>query len=192
MVPSFRKMTFSGAWRESAGPGYGFLLFTSFLHRARLEGATPARRDRRDRRDIGEGRLGEVESARDRRSGFSCGITLWGDAVVVSLAGELDISCAAHLRRGMVRALASMESPHVVVDLRGVGFCDSSGLSILVSAAHSAEAKGGRLELSGLQPRMTRVLSITGLNRRFRTFDTIADAVGVRDLPGDPGAVARH
>jgi anti-sigma B factor antagonist len=166
------------ARKRRAGPRISAL--HKFLHCAKLEGATPARQDRRD---IGEGRLGEVESARDRRSGFSCGITLWGDAVVVSLAGELDISCAAHLRRGMVRALASMESPHVVVDLRGVGFCDSSGLSILVSAAHSAEAKGGRLELSGLQPRMTRVLSITGLNRRFRTFDTVADAVSSASPP---------
>jgi len=115
--------------------------------------------------------------------GFSWLITPNGGAAVLSLMGELDISTSAECARAMAEAIASTEPARVVVDMKGVEFCDSSGLSVLVSALTGAEASGGVLVLCELHPRVQRVLGITGLHRRFRTYDTVPEAVAALPRP---------
>ncbi|WP_049565352.1 STAS domain-containing protein [Nonomuraea sp. SBT364] len=111
------------------------------------------------------------------QAGFSWIITPHNGAAVLSLSGELDIAVAAELRQCMAEAIASAEPPRVVVDLKGVSFCDSSGLSVLLSGLSGAEAAGGALVLCELHPRLKRVLNVTGLHRRFQTYDTVTAAV---------------
>lgn len=109
--------------------------------------------------------------------GFSWVITPHDGAAVLSLSGELDIATTAELSRCMAEAIAVTTPPRVVVDMKGVAFCDSSGLSVLLSALAGAEAAGGTLVLSDLHPRIARVLNVTGLIRRFRVHDTVQEAI---------------
>ncbi len=111
------------------------------------------------------------------QAGFSWIITPYDGAAVLSLSGELDIATAAELRHCMAEATASVHPPKVVVDLKAVGFCDSSGLSVLLTALSGAEAAGGVLVLSEVHPRIKRVLSVTGLHKRFQVYDTVQEAV---------------
>jgi anti-sigma B factor antagonist len=117
------------------------------------------------------------------QAGFSWIITPHSGAAVLSLSGELDIAIAAELRQCMTEAISTVEPPKVVVDLKGVSFCDSSGLSVLLSGLTGAEAAGGVLVLCELHPRIKRVLNVTGLHRRFQTYDTVADAVAALPRP---------
>ncbi|MGN9782603.1 STAS domain-containing protein [Nonomuraea sp. ZG12] len=113
----------------------------------------------------------------DVQAGFSWIITPHSGAAVLSLSGELDLATAAELRHCMAEAIASTVPPRVVVDLKAVAFCDSSGLSELLAALGGAEAAGGTLVLCEVHPRIKRVLNVTGLNRRFQTYDTVQEAV---------------
>ncbi|GAA3661235.1 STAS domain-containing protein [Nonomuraea antimicrobica] len=106
------------------------------------------------------------------RIGFSWIVTERDDSAVLSPAGDLDLASMEEFRNGLTQAMACMRPPLVVVDLEGVAFCDSSGLNTLIWAANAVEAAGGRLRLTGLQPRVTRLLRLTGLDKRFVVCET--------------------
>jgi anti-sigma B factor antagonist len=95
-------------------------------------------------------------------------------AVVVAPVGEIDAATVravdAELRRVESHRLSA-----VVVDLRGVDFIGSSGLTALWSAHERARSRGWRLALAGCGWQVTRVLEITGLDRHFEIVTDLAD-----------------
>jgi anti-sigma B factor antagonist len=65
----------------------------------------------------------------------------------------------------------------VVLQLDEVEFMDSSGLGALVRLVQAARAKGGDLKLSGLPPRIRKVLQMTNLLAQFEIYETIEEAI---------------
>lgn len=80
-------------------------------------------------------------------------------AHVVSLFGQLDLANAERVRD----ALVGVEADTVVVDLSGLRFLDSSGISALLVARKALAKSGCVLELRGAQGVVRRVLEVTGL-----------------------------
>ncbi|MCK2215725.1 STAS domain-containing protein [Actinomadura sp. ATCC 31491] len=117
--------------------------------------------------------------------GFSWIVTQQDGVAVLSATGDLDLASAAEFRRGLSEATSGGRPPLVVADLGGVEFCDSSGLNALIQAANAVEAAGGRLVLSGLRPRVARLLRVTGLDRRFHAADDVAAAASVATGSGE-------
>jgi anti-sigma B factor antagonist len=105
------------------------------------------------------------------------GIDRRGDAVVLTLAGELDLYNAEEVRAALLDACA--EEPQVlVVDLEEVRFIDSTALGVLIEArSRMADRNGFRLAAPGLETR--RALEVSGLDRHFRVHDTVAEAFEV-------------
>ena len=88
----------------------------------------------------------------------------------VELSGELDIASAPQLEEELAKAEASGPKL-IVVDLRGLGFMDSSGLRVLVAADGRAREQDRRLVLIRGPERVQRVFSITKLDERFDFVD---------------------
>ncbi|MEU8325856.1 STAS domain-containing protein [Nonomuraea sp. NPDC048881] len=86
---------------------------------------------------------------------------------LVHLAGDIDIFTTAQLRRRLIDALAH-STGLLVLDLSQVTFCGAGGLGVLVGAQGRARSRGITLALTGVPPRMARLLHITGLGHRFR------------------------
>jgi anti-sigma B factor antagonist len=82
--------------------------------------------------------------------------------VVVSVQGDVDLVSSPELRRVLDEALRL--SPRVQVDLSGLTFVDSSGLSAFVQAHRKARDAGGVLELHHPTPMLRRLLDITQLS----------------------------
>jgi anti-sigma B factor antagonist len=80
---------------------------------------------------------------------------------IVSLHGEIDMSCGPALRAAL--SAAQDGSPDVIVDLSGVTFMDSTGLNALIGAYHHAP-EGGSLGVVGARWAVRRVFDITGLS----------------------------
>jgi anti-anti-sigma factor len=80
---------------------------------------------------------------------------------VVSVEGEVDLVTSEQLRGALLDALE--ESGRVTVDLTGLTFIDSSGLSALVDAHRRARDAGGVLILRNPTPMLRRLLDITRL-----------------------------
>jgi anti-sigma B factor antagonist len=96
---------------------------------------------------------------------------------VVTVAGELDVATAPRLRAG-VAALVLAPGQRLVVDLAGVTFCDSSGISALIAARNVAEAAGAAVALAAVPARLSRTFGLIGLADFFPTYPSAEAALG--------------
>lgn len=89
----------------------------------------------------------------------------WTDQQVsVCLAGELDMHTAARLRGAVAELISSHPGVEIALDVSKLTFTDSSGLSALIAVYKQTGAAGGRLVIHHPTPRLSRTLSITGLD----------------------------
>ena len=107
-----------------------------------------------------------------------------GPRLVLRLVGELDVCGTDQLRRAIHGAL-DLSPKTLVADLSALGFADCAGLSVLVWAHESQAGHGGELIITGCQPIVRRLLSLTGFNMYLHVSDEPADAVLIQD--GVPG-----
>jgi anti-sigma B factor antagonist len=98
------------------------------------------------------------------------------DAYVVSAAGELDVASVEPLERGF-DDVRHRGARRVIADLTGVTFLDSVALGVLVREAKRLRTAGGRCVLVADDPRILRVLEITGLERVFGIERSLAEGV---------------
>jgi anti-anti-sigma factor len=94
---------------------------------------------------------------------------------VMTVRGELDMATTAALRDQIVALLRETAAP-VIIDLSGVAFCDASGLALLVGAQRRAKLHGVAVVLAGPRQNVSKLLRITGLDRAFTIYPTLAAA----------------
>ncbi|MET9429632.1 MULTISPECIES: STAS domain-containing protein [unclassified Streptomyces] len=102
-----------------------------------------------------------------------------GTLAVIALSGEFDITAAPAVR---TRALELLENGHpdLVADLAGVTFCDSSGLGALVGIWRCAKDAHGSLTLAAIPGRLSRLLSVTGMDTFLPIFPSADAALAAR------------
>ena len=88
------------------------------------------------------------------------------DNYVLSVAGEVDISCADRLREHIDMAL---EQPcdKVSLDLAEVPYIDSTGIGVLVGAAHRAAERGRGFAVVNVQPSVLRIVQLLGVDKEI-------------------------
>ena len=97
------------------------------------------------------------------RPELSCEVRAGGPGPVVSLVGELDLSSAPVLAETLDQVLD--RCPQVVtLDLSGLDFIDSTGLSLLARTSKALKGYDGRLRLLSPRPAVRRVLELVGLH----------------------------
>jgi anti-sigma B factor antagonist len=94
---------------------------------------------------------------------------------VLSVGGDLDLNTAPELLQALTR-LVDDGRRAVVVDLTGVGFCDSSGLSVLVRVRNRLTELGGSVTLAAATPIVQRVLEVSGLDEIFGMYPSVEAA----------------
>jgi anti-sigma B factor antagonist len=104
---------------------------------------------------------------------------------VLALRGELGVDTVQPLRDALDDVVAN-PACRVVVDLAGLEFCDSIGLSSFVDAHRRCSAGGGFLRLAAPTPFLLRVLAVVGLLGQVPVYDTVAAACA-----GDESARSR-
>jgi anti-sigma B factor antagonist len=82
---------------------------------------------------------------------------------VVTVAGSLDLETRDALRDAGQAALAADSANALVLDLAGITFIDSTGIGALVGLAGDAADIGRAFSLRDPSPRVTRILTVTGL-----------------------------
>jgi anti-sigma B factor antagonist len=106
------------------------------------------------------------------------------DRTVVQVSGEIDVYTAPRLRQRLIE-LVDDGARHLVIDLGGVEFLDSTGLGVLVGGLKRMRAQDGTLVLVCAQERILKIFRITGLDRVFTIVPTVDEAV----TAGDTGPV---
>src|SRR5215471_19113708 len=95
--------------------------------------------------------------------------------LVLEVGGEIDVYTAPQLRARLI-SLVEDGARRVVVDLGRVEFLDSTGLGVLVGALKRLRGVGGELSLVCGQERLLKIFRITGLDRVFTLYPTVAGA----------------
>jgi anti-sigma B factor antagonist len=100
----------------------------------------------------------------------------WGDRSVIDVAGEIDVYTAPKLRAQLVEIVDAGQY-HIIVDMNGVEFLDSTGLGVLVGGLKRVRQHDGSLRLVRVQERILKIFRITGLTKVFPIHDTLDEAL---------------
>ncbi|MEV3910441.1 MULTISPECIES: STAS domain-containing protein [Streptomyces] len=85
---------------------------------------------------------------------------------VLEIFGELDYDSATELRE-LIPALTLRPGQRLILNLGGMEFCDSSGLSALIAAHNHAQAAQADIALAAVPAHTLRTLRIAGLDQIF-------------------------
>ncbi|MDL4773677.1 MULTISPECIES: STAS domain-containing protein [Thermomonosporaceae] len=100
---------------------------------------------------------------------------------LVRVQGELDVVSRERFEEAMGGVLDT--GGPMIIDMREVTFCDSTGLNAIVMANRRATERGTLVALIALTPRVERVFRITGVDKFIPIYDTLREALGA--LPTD-------
>lgn len=98
-----------------------------------------------------------------------------GGVAIVECKGRLVLGDESANLRHLVKDVLT-ESKHIVLDLGGVDFIDSSGLGVLAGLLNSARQAAGEIKLANLDGRLKGILQMTRLLTVFEVFDSAEDA----------------
>lgn len=85
---------------------------------------------------------------------------------LLRLSGDLDFHQAPELRE-QVDQLRLISGQCLVIDLSGLRFCDSSGITVFLAARQRALDAGADVALSAVPANLLRVLTLVGLDQVF-------------------------
>jgi anti-sigma B factor antagonist len=86
-----------------------------------------------------------------------------GDEVSLAVAGELDLATGPSLEQTAM-ALLREQPRQLILDLRQVTFCDSSGIASLLRIHRAAKRTGSGLRLHNVQALVRQVLDLGGVS----------------------------
>ncbi|WP_367138486.1 STAS domain-containing protein [Saccharothrix sp. HUAS TT1] len=95
-----------------------------------------------------------------------------GGWTVVAVSGELDADTVPVLSD----RLEESTGDRVVVDLSGVPFMDTTGLSLMLDWHRRLDGGGGQFRMASLQPSVHKLFRLTELTEVMHIHDTVESA----------------
>ncbi|WP_433262305.1 STAS domain-containing protein [Actinosynnema sp. CS-041913] len=95
-----------------------------------------------------------------------------GGWTVVAVSGELDADTVPVLSD----LLEETSGPRVVVDLSGVPFMDTTGLSLMLDWHRRLDGAGGQFRMASLQPSVHKLFRLTELTEVMHIHISVDDA----------------
>ncbi len=106
---------------------------------------------------------------------MECSTRQEGKFMIVTLAGEVDLHYSPEARKQILAQLN--DKNHVLVDLSGVEYIDSSGIASLVEGFQLARSKQLEFGLVGVSEAARQVLELARLDKVFQIKATIAEFI---------------
>ncbi len=85
--------------------------------------------------------------------------------LTVTLGGEIDHHSAIAARTEIDNLIQDYKPLVTVLVLSHIGFCDSSGLGLIMGRYKKMALLGGKLILSDPTPEITRIIALSGLDK---------------------------
>ena len=82
------------------------------------------------------------------------------------LEGEIDLHRSPRVERSL-DSMIKKRPDHLVVDMSGVTFIDSSGVAVLIRALQNIQEYGGKFSLRGLNEKVRPIFEIARLDQVF-------------------------
>ncbi len=107
-------------------------------------------------------------------------VTEGAGGTVVAFEGDVDLQSSPNARQVLLEAVGRGQA--VFVDLSGVGYIDSSGIASLVEALQRSRQSGTGFVLAAVSDAAMRVLQLARLDKVFRIYATLDDAMAEADV----------
>jgi len=100
-----------------------------------------------------------------------------GRTLIAAPEGELDHLQAERLRVQIDAAYDRSTCKHIILNMVGVSFMDSSGIGMIIGRYKNAEKRGGQLILANMSDTVSRLFEISGLAKIIMRTRTVGDAL---------------
>lgn len=96
-------------------------------------------------------------------------------SIISSEEDKLNSLNASDLK-AVILSLNKENVSNLIIDLSKTSYCDSSGLSALLSANRLCKNSNGKFILTGLQPNVKKMIEIAQLHRVLSITETVEEA----------------
>jgi anti-anti-sigma factor len=100
-----------------------------------------------------------------------------GDIAILDLEGNLVLGPPVAAFRDQIQDLLETGRKKIIINLRSVGFVDSSGIGAMVGAHTGVESAGGKCKFCSAQPRVVQALKLTHMGEVFDMHEKEAAAL---------------
>jgi anti-anti-sigma factor len=94
----------------------------------------------------------------------------------LAVEGEIDLATVDELQKA-INGIADNGGQHLVIDLTGSSFMDSTGLKALVMASRRFDEEGRSFAIAVSGGPVSRLIDLSGVNTSIRIVDRAEDAV---------------
>lgn len=100
------------------------------------------------------------------------------DHLIFELEGEMDFKIAKQTALKIENTLNKMNADHLILNLAGLSYIDSSGLGSLIGILKRLGGKE-KMRLCSLSESVLKVINLTGLSALFAIDDSLEDSLSV-------------
>jgi stage II sporulation protein AA (anti-sigma F factor antagonist) len=99
------------------------------------------------------------------------------DVLIIRLTGELDHHTAEQLRSQAEKKINESPIKHVLLNLEGLSFMDSSGLGVILGRYKQISQLGGQMIVCAISPAIYRLFELSGMFKILKLADSEEDAL---------------
>ena len=97
--------------------------------------------------------------------------------LTATLEGEIDHHSSQYLRTRIDEAVEATHPKRLTMDFSQVSFMDSSGIGVLLNRYKQMAGSGGKVAMWGAGKQVKRILTMGGVFRLIKNFDTKEAAI---------------
>jgi stage II sporulation protein AA (anti-sigma F factor antagonist) len=103
---------------------------------------------------------------------------LEGQALIVTLRGELDLHTSPEFKETLTRIFETQSHvTNLIMDVKGLSFVDSSGLGVILGRYRELQERGGRLFFVQANPQIKRILQMSGFQKISEFANSASDVL---------------
>ncbi len=95
-----------------------------------------------------------------------------GEVTILDLGGRLTVGRPVDDLGRQIRETLAEGRHHILLNLKGLAYVDSSGLGGFMAAASAIRAAGGELRISTVPSKVRRLMEVSNLDRVFKMFES--------------------
>lgn len=104
-------------------------------------------------------------------------ITVQDRVLIVTIKGEVDHHTCVELREKIDRAFQKYRSKHILFDLGGITFMDSSGIGLLMGRYKKVALLDGKIGVYNVPQKMDKLLKLSGIDKLLGAYTSQAEAL---------------
>ncbi|ACL69457.1 anti-sigma F factor antagonist [Halothermothrix orenii] len=99
------------------------------------------------------------------------------NCLIVRLSGELDMHSVPEFKDKTIKLMENNNLKHLILNLKGVKFIDSSGVGAILGRYRDLKDKGGKVMLVSLKPQVEKIFELSGMLKIMSVFNNEEDAL---------------